>query len=125
MQDLTLINRVLNGTISVFAIKSIYSKSAILKCLYWYGDKFNVTVTETDKVFCIALTIKKDLSIEDIDLELYLQKLERDIIDFNLRDIVINETRNIRDLLVAKAFSNGEFEETPMGEIADPVGFDV
>jgi hypothetical protein len=27
--------------------------------------------------------------------------------------------------LVAKAFSNGEFDEIPPGEISDPVGFDV
>ena len=54
-----------------------------------------------------------------------LQKLERDLIDFNLRDIVTKETKNIRDLLTAKAFSNGEFDELPPGELSDPVGFNV
>jgi His-Xaa-Ser system protein HxsD len=58
-------------------------------------------------------------------LEELLQKLERDLIDFNLRDIVTKETKNIRDLLTAKAFSNGEFDELPPGEISDPVGFNV
>jgi His-Xaa-Ser system protein HxsD len=58
------------------------------------------------------------------NLELYQQKLERDLIDFNLRDIVTKETQNVRDLLIAKAFSNGEFDEEPRGEVSDPVGFD-
>jgi hypothetical protein len=26
-------------------------------------------------------------------------------------------------LLIAKAFSNGEFDELPPGEVSDPVGF--
>lgn len=30
----------------------------------------------------------------------------------------------IRELLVAKAFSNGEFDECPPGDISDAVGFD-
>jgi hypothetical protein len=56
-------------------------------------------------------------------LELYLQKLERDLVDFQLRSIINKETQNIRDLLVAKAFSNGEFDEEPPGVATDPVGF--
>jgi hypothetical protein len=56
---------------------------------------------------------------------LYLQKLERDLVDFNVRDIVTKETQNVRDLLIAKAFSNGEYDELPPGEISDPVGYDI
>jgi hypothetical protein len=52
-------------------------------------------------------------------------KLERDLVDFNLRDIVTKETQNVRDLLIAKAFSNGEFDELPPGDVSDPVGFNV
>ncbi len=54
------------------------------------------------------------------DLNKYLQKLERDLIDFNLRDIITKETQNIRDLLIAKAFSHFNTEETPPGEYSDP-----
>jgi hypothetical protein len=31
----------------------------------------------------------------------------------------------VRDLLIAKAFSNGEFDELPPGDVSDPVGFNV
>jgi hypothetical protein len=36
---------------------------------------------------------------------------------------VTKETQNVRDLLIAKAFSNGEFDELPPGDVSDPVGF--
>jgi His-Xaa-Ser system protein HxsD len=61
----------------------------------------------------------------DANLEDVLLKLERDLLDFNLRDIVTKETKNIRDILIAKAFSHGEFDELPPGEISDPVGFNI
>jgi His-Xaa-Ser system protein HxsD len=57
------------------------------------------------------------------ELENLLLKVERDLVDFNLRDIVTKETQNVRDLLIAKAFSNGEFDELPPGDVSDPVGF--
>jgi His-Xaa-Ser system protein HxsD len=64
-----------------------------------------------------------DANIPEEELPYYLQKLERDLVDFHLRDLVSKETGNIRTLLVAKAFSNGEFDEAPPGEVSDPVGF--
>jgi hypothetical protein len=77
------------------------------------------------KFFRVSLIPQVGQPMELAELDLYLQKLERDIIDFNLRDIVTKETQNIRDLLIAKAFSNGEFDELPPGEITDPVGYNV
>ena len=44
--------------------------------------------------------------------------------DFEVRNIVTKETKNVRDLLIAKAFaSTDEYESEPPGEISDPVGF--
>ena len=39
------------------------------------------------------------------------KKLNQDLIDYNLRDIVKNETTTIRELIIAKAFSHGEYDE--------------
>jgi His-Xaa-Ser system protein HxsD len=65
------------------------------------------------------------MQLSSDELENLLLKVERDLVDFNLRDIVTKETQNVRDLLIAKAFSNGEFDELPPGEVSDPVGFNV
>jgi His-Xaa-Ser system protein HxsD len=108
----------------VFVDATLFSKDAIFKCLYWYGDKFHTSVAFTDSnTYCISLNVLTNTSFNKEELELYCQKLERDLIDFQLRETIGKETKNIRDLLVAKAFSNGEFDETPPGDISDPVGF--
>jgi His-Xaa-Ser system protein HxsD len=120
------INCIEGDLVVVFADASVYSRDSIMKCLYWYGDKYHTNVTVHDDKF-YRLTIKPtaDTPSNQQTLEKLLQKFERDLIDFQLRDIVTKETKNIRDLLTAKAFSNGEFDEEPPGELSDPVGFNV
>ncbi len=119
-------NEILDDEIVVYCSVSLYSKDSIFKCLYWYGDKFHTTVGFADiDTYKIIIRPKADLNLNPEDFDFYLLKIERDLIDFNLRDIVTKETKNIRELLIAKAFSNGEFDEDPIGDISDPVGFDI
>ncbi len=120
------VNYIKDDEIVVFADSNLFSKDAVFKCLYWYGDKFHANITLTDSnTFRISIKPLPEFIVKAEDLILYQQKLERDLIDFNLRDIVTKETQNIRDLLIAKAFSNGEFDEDPIGSVTDPVGFNV
>lgn len=107
-------NQILDNSIIVFADKSIFSKDSILKCTYWYTDHFNTTIDLVeDKYYRIKLTPNNNSSISKQDLEKYFEKLQKDLIDFNLRDIITKETSNIRDLLIAKAFSHYNTEELP------------
>lgn len=115
-------SRIDQGRILAYAPASLFSKEAVFKCLYWYGDKFVTSVDLIGETYEIELTPGNEVSQDD--LPLYQHKLSRDLIDFNLRDIVVKETQNVRDLLVAKAFSNGEFDEEPVGDVADPVGYE-
>jgi His-Xaa-Ser system protein HxsD len=119
-------NEIKDNEIIVFADTSLYSKDSIFKCLYWYGDKFHTNVSFADSnTYRVSV---KPVSINQLsqqEQEKLLLKLERDLVDFNLRDIVTKETQNVRDLLIAKAFSNGEFDELPPGDVSDPVGFNV
>ena len=118
-------NRIEDGKIIIFLDNSLYTKEAVFKCVYWYGEKFRTSVTTENENYVVILE-----SIEPkIDLAEFLQKsliqAERDFIDYNLRDIVTKETKNIRELLIAKAFSHGQFDEDPPGQVSDPVGFNV
>jgi His-Xaa-Ser system protein HxsD len=106
----------------VYLDKNIYSKDSVFKCLYWYGDKYHTSFS-TDENGNFIVKLKTNSKSELSNLENLLLKLEKDLVDFSLRDIVTKETINIRNLLIAKAFSNGEFEELPIGDISDPVGF--
>ena len=119
-------NEIVNDEIVVYCPVSLYSKDSVFKCLYWYGDKFHTAVGFADiDTYKIIIRPKADSNLNPEDFDFYLLKIERDLIDFNLRDIVTKETKNIRELLIAKAFSNGEFDEDPVGDISDPVGFDI
>lgn len=109
--------------IEISVDNSVYSKDALFKCLYWYTNVFQIDVITQDGHFHIKLTPSVHLS--DEERKDYLVKLNRDLVDFNLRDIITKETKNIRELLIAKAFSNGEFDEEPPGSISDPIGFDI
>jgi His-Xaa-Ser system protein HxsD len=117
-------NFIKDGEITAFADASLFSKDAILKCLYWFGDKFHTTVSvKEENSYTIVLKPLETANVKEDELSMYLQKFERDLIDFQLRDTVTKETQNVRDLLVAKAFSHGEFDEEPPGQVSDPVGF--
>jgi His-Xaa-Ser system protein HxsD len=119
-------NEIKNNEIIVFADTSLYSKDSIFKCLYWYGDKYHTNVSFADSnTYRVSVKPTSTNQLSQQEQENLLLKLERDLVDFNLRDIVTKETQNVRDLLIAKAFSNGEFDELPPGDVSDPVGFNV
>ncbi len=119
-------NEIKDNEIIVFADTSLFSKDSIFKCLYWYGDKFHTNVSFADSnTFRVSVKPISTNRLSQQEQENLLLKLERDLVDFNLRDIVTKETQNVRDLLIAKAFSNGEFDELPPGDVSDPVGFNV
>ena len=99
---------------------SLYSKDSIFKCIYWYSKSFIIEVKLVDNYYNIEFT-PKDSSVISVDKE-FMDKLNQDFIDYNLRDIVSKETKNVRELIIAKAFSNGEYDEDPPGELNDPLG---
>lgn len=119
-------NEIKDNEIVVFADTSLYSKDSIFKCLYWYGDKYHANLAFEDRnTYRVSVKPLSTIKLSSDELEVLLLKLERDLVDFNLRDIVTKETQNVRDLLIAKAFSNGEFDELPPGDVSDPVGFNT
>lgn len=98
--------------------KSIYSKEAIVKCLYWYSQDNEIDIKDLDCVFDINVIPYN----QKVDNKILEQKLRRDLLDFNLRAIVAKETSTLRELILAKAFSHGEFDEDPKGEVLDVIG---
>ena len=113
-----------DGVIVAHVDAKLFSREAVVKTLYWFGDKFLSDIQLTNEhCFRIQLKPLQSAQLKEEDLEFYLLKFQRDLIDFDLREIVHKETANVRSLLVAKAFSNGEFDEDPPGEVSDSVGF--
>lgn len=85
-----------------------------MKCVYWYANRFDISVDRNKEgYFEIVLKPLPTFVIKDGELEKLFFKLKQDIVDFNLRDIVTKETKNVRELLIAKAFSHFDTEELP------------
>lgn len=120
-----MFHKIHNGGIEVEINGKLFSKETVLKTLYWFGDKFLIDITTRGDNYLVTLNPLSNLKLSNEDLEHYLQKVQRDLIDYDLRETINKETTNIRELLIAKAFSNGEYDETPLGNITDPVGFEI
>lgn len=83
----------------------VISKEALLKCLYWYLTDYQVELSDLqNNGFVVTLKPKNDNLLSSSEFLTIKNKVNQDIIDFSLRQIVANETSNIRDLLIAKAF---------------------
>ena|SRR5690606_26358684 len=110
----------MNKIIEINLDCKIYSKDSIMKCLYWYSNQFHIEINLNENHYQISVSSDDELDSDSI--EKLRKKLHQDFIDYNLRDIVKKETTPIRELIIAKAFSNGEFDEEPKGDLMDPLG---
>lgn len=109
------------SSIQIIIDSTIYSSQVVHKCFYWYSGMCTIDIRKDEKLFFVKM---EDLK-QEWDIQIIIGKIKTDLIDFKTREIITNETKNIRDMLVAKAFAyNDEFEEQPKGEINDPIGFD-
>jgi His-Xaa-Ser system protein HxsD len=103
----------------------IYPNIVVQKCFYWYTSDYEVSykISSPDSLE-VKLVPKSDLKLEQ---DTFIAKIAQDLNDFLLREVVSNETRTIRELIIAKAFANFEEEDSnfQFGEISDPVGFNT
>lgn len=85
--------------------RRIYNDSVISKAIYWLsGDYVIVRSLLNDFTESISITSKSG-SISEQELEV---KLLQTLNDFKLRQIVADETRDIKTILYAKAFAEDE-----------------
>lgn len=109
-----------NEKIIIKIQESLYSSDVVHKCMYWWSRKLDIEITKKDDHLFVSIL---NLPV-DFDSESFLSTLRKDLIDFNTREIINRETKDIRSLLIAKAFANeDDFEESPRGSLEDTVGF--
>jgi His-Xaa-Ser system protein HxsD len=103
----------------------IYTTEVLHKCLYWYSGNYIVCINHLNTEVEVSIQ-PKETERSDFDSSFLQERLSKDLIDFKLREVVSKETRNIRDLIVAKAFAYYDSDDSlPSTEVADPVGFDI
>lgn len=91
---------------------SIFNEKVISKVLYWLTDRYLIYWQSKSGTKQDIILEKKNSPISEQDFKCLKEKINQDFIDYKNRDIVIEETKNIRDILYIKAFANNdEFED--------------
>ena len=105
----------------------IYTRDAILRACYWHTDVAYIHLPESaDGSLIVQIQLKQTVkSLENpkpVTIEEFVGGFCNSLLDFELRRQVETETGPIRQLILAKAFSEaGILEDGPPGTIADPV----
>lgn len=89
--------------------EQIFPPEVVLKATYWLNGRFIVDIRRDANRGLLLVRVghsERALSPEEtLELE---TRLRRDLIDFRTRAIIEQETRTLRELLVAKAFAHGD-----------------
>ena len=91
---------------------SIFNKRVLTKALYWYAESFIIYWNKNkDNLFEITLELKPSAN-KIYTFEYVTHKFNQDLIDYKNRDLITNETKDIRNILYVKAFANNDdFED--------------
>jgi len=100
--------------------KSLVGEEALLKTVYWFSGEFLCDVSDDENDHSIvSLKPRADCLESDEDVR---DRFMTQAMDFALRERVNTKTADVRDLLLAKAFSeSGVLEEQPHGIFGDPI----
>lgn len=91
---------------------NIFSECVITKALYWYADSFIIYWDKVSDSIC-EITLEPKSSVKtSYTFEQLTSKFNQDLIDYKNRDLIIHETKDIRNILYVKAFANNDdFED--------------
>jgi len=98
-----------------------YSEGMLHKCFYWYTRDYRVTIQPTLAGQLRVHLVPKEGSI--VDMPALQSQVHNDLLDFRLRELIAEETRPVRELLLAKAFAHYAPPQPLTAVISDPVGF--
>lgn len=107
-----LFERVSENKIHISIDLTIFNERVISKTLYWLTEKYFIYwQVGSGNIQEITLE-KKNGNVNNEEFRSLHDKMNQDFIDYKNRDIILNETKNVRDILYIKAFANNdEFED--------------
>ena len=102
------------GTLARVQIdSSIYCLVAIFKTAYWFTDKFYVFLARGSEPDFITVELRPKEDNPDFDLERSCREFCNSLVDQQVRQDVIQETGEVRDTLLRKAFGEGQKHANP------------
>lgn len=80
--------------------RELYSKAAIFKSCYKYLDDFYIHLDQDDTYYYVTIEAKNNTMVIDIN------EFQNEMMDQMNREIVFSQTKNIREILMARAFAS-------------------
>lgn len=105
-----------NNRVEIEIDLSQYNDSVISKVCYWLSEKYVVYRERLSGDICRLSLEDHHQPIDEIRFDSLRQKVSRLLADYKLRDIILQETKDIRNILYVKAFANSDdFEDYNLG----------
>jgi len=118
--DVRVVNgEVKSGEVILLVDESVYSREVLLRTCYWFTDRCYLFVSRAGSgVFSVRIRAKADGKA----LDTISGDFENALIDQQVRQDIERETARLRELIVAKAFAEGQdLDDPPVGDDRDPV----
>lgn len=108
-----------DSEITLLVDETIYSRIALLKTCYWFTNRCYIFVYRHDQQ---RLAVRLAGKRSSRGLDEIAGEFENALLDHQLRFEIASETTTLRELIVAKAFAEGNaLEDLPVGDDRDPV----
>ena len=107
MDYLSFLNDNKNDVIKLDIEKKIYSKSTLLKTCYKFTDSLYIFInsnTKDESIYKIYFQIKD----KNDNIQKLIGKFNNELLDQELRTIVLSETHKVRDTIVTRALISGQ-----------------
>jgi His-Xaa-Ser system protein HxsD len=89
--------------------ESVFPLEVVLKATYWLSGRYSVDIRrDAERGLLLVEVTNSERSLTPAEQQDVQARLRRDLIDFRTRLIIDQETRTLRELLVAKAFAHGD-----------------
>jgi His-Xaa-Ser system protein HxsD len=99
--------------------ETVYSREAVLRACYWFTDRAYLFVSRPDpQRLLVSLRAKPG----GPSLDSIAGEFANALLDHQVRQEIERETSRVRELIVAKAFAEGNLlDDLPVGDDRDPV----
>ena len=81
----------------------IYSKEIVAKVVYWLSRDFTIMQSIEDKLWTISLESNNVVNWDDVK-----RHISQLLTDYQMREVITAETKDIKNILYIKAFANVE-----------------
>ena len=107
MNYISMLNALKDKVVTLNLKKELYSKSTLLKASYKFTDIFYIFIDqhlEDKSLYTVYFQLKdKDTKMEDL-----VGKFNNELLDQELRAVILSETQKVRDIIVARALLSGQ-----------------